>query len=62
LGSQIRDTTKNIGADWKEIGDGRKESNQEKEKWKQFQRKKKSGKKIQELENGQKKMMTRWAI
>jgi len=45
---------KNIGEGWKGTGDNGKEGNQEKEKWKQLQRKKKSRKKIQELENRQK--------
>ena len=61
LDGQIKGTTKNIRKGWKEIGDNGKESDQGKEKWKQLQRKKKSEKKIHELENGQKKMTTRWA-
>jgi len=32
---QIRDTTKNTGEDWREIGDSGKENDQEKGKWKQ---------------------------
>ena len=51
LDDQIKGMTKNIGEGQKGIGDGGKESNQGKEKWKQLQRKKKSGEKIQELEN-----------
>ena len=31
---QIRDTTKNTGENWREIGDGKKKNNWEKEKWK----------------------------
>ena len=58
----IKGMIKNIGEGWKGIGDSRKEGNQGKEKWKQLQRKKKSRKKIQELENGQKKTMTKWVI
>jgi len=54
--------TRNIGEDWKEIGNGRKGNNQEKEKWKQSQKKKKSRKKNQKLESGQKKITIRWAI
>jgi len=46
---------KNIGEGWKGIGDSGKESDQG--KWKQLQKKKKSGKKVQELENGQRKMI-----
>ena len=61
LDSQIKGTIKNIGKGWKGIGDSRKEGNQGKEKQKQLQRKKKSRKKIQELENRQKKMTTKWA-
>ena len=34
LDGQTRDMTKNIGKDWKEIGDSGKENNQGKEKWK----------------------------
>ena len=59
LGGWIKGTTKNIGEGWKGIRDGGKESNQKKEKWKQLQRKKKSRKKIQELESKWKKMMIR---
>jgi len=36
LDSQIKGTTKNIGEGWKGIEGSRKESNQEKEKWKQL--------------------------
>jgi len=36
LDGRIKDMTKNIGEGWKGIGDGGKESNQEKEKWKQL--------------------------
>jgi len=61
LDSQTKDMTRNIGEDWKEIGNGRKGNNQEKEKWKQLQ-KKKSRKKNQKLESGQKKITIRWAI
>ena len=61
LDGQIKGMIKNIREGWKGIGDGRKKSNQEKEKWKQLQRKKKLRKKIQELENKQKKITTRWA-
>ena len=56
---QIKGTIKNIGEGWKGIGDGGKESDQG--KWKQLQKKKKSGKKIQKLENEQKKITIRWA-
>jgi len=55
LDSQIKGTIKNIGEGWKGIEDSRKESNQG--KWKQSQKRKKLGKKVQELENGQRKMM-----
>ena len=53
---QTRDMTKNTGEDQREIGDGGKENDQGKEKQKQSQRKKKLRKKIQELENRQRKM------
>ena len=33
---RIKGTTKDIGEGWKGIGDSGKESNQEKEKWKQL--------------------------
>ena len=59
LDGQIKGMTKNIREGQKGIGDGGKESNQGKEKWKQLQRKKKSGEKIQELENEWKKMTMR---
>ena len=59
---QIKGTIKNIGEGWKGIGDDGKEGDQGKEKWKQLQRKKKSRKKIQKLENGQKKMTVKQAI
>jgi len=36
LDVQIKDTTKNIGKNWKGIGDGGKKSDQGKEKWKQL--------------------------
>ena len=62
LDGQIKGTIKNIGKGWKGIGDSEKKGNQGKEKQKQLQRKKKSRKKIQELENGQKKTMTKWVI
>ena len=55
MDSQIKDMIKNIGEGWKGIGDSGKESDQG--KWKQLQKKKKSGKKVQELENGQRKMI-----
>ena len=55
---------RNIGEDWKEIGDDGKEDKQgEEEPWKQFRRKKKKlSKKSQKLENGQRKMKMKWAI
>ena len=62
LDGQIKGTTKNIGEGQKGIGGSRKENDQGKEKWKQLQRKKKSRKKIQGLENGQKKTTMKWAI
>ena len=62
LDDQIKGTIKNIGEGWKGIGDDGKKGNQGKEKWKQLQRKKKSRKKFQKLENEQKKTTTKWAI
>jgi len=59
LDGQIKGTIKNIREGWKRIGNGGKESNHGFEKLKQSQRKKKSRKKVQELENRQKKMTTR---
>ena len=56
---QIKGMIKNIGEGQKGIGDDRKKSNQGKQK--QSQRRKKSRKKVQELENEQKKMTMRWA-
>ena len=55
---------RNIGENWKEIGDNRRENKQgKKEPQGQFGRKKKeSSKKDQKLENGQRKMKTKWAI
>ena len=61
LGGQTRDTIRNIEGDWRGIGDGEKESNQKKEKWKKSQKKRKLRKKNQKLESGQKKMMMRQA-
>jgi len=49
--------TKNIREDWKEIGDGGKKN---KQKWKQLRKKKKTRKKNQELESGQKKTTMGW--
>ena len=59
MDGQIKGMIKNIREGWKGIGDGGKEGDQRKEKWKQLQRKKKSRKKIQKLENRQKKMTTK---
>ena len=42
MDDQINSMMRNIGEDWKEIGDNRKEDEQEEEEsWKQFKRKKK---------------------
>jgi len=61
LDGQIKGTTKNTREGWKGIGDNGKGDNTKEEKsWKQSKkRKKKSIRKIQELENGQKKTMKR---
>ena len=59
LDSQTKDMTRSIGKGWKEIGNGGKGNDQEKEEWKQLKKKKKLRKKNQELENGQKKTMTK---
>jgi len=62
LGGQIRDTTKNIGEDLREIGEDKKEDKlEEEELWRQLRKKKKkSSKRSQDLETGQKKITMRW--
>jgi len=61
LGGQIRDTTKNIGEDLREIGEDKKEDKlEEEELWRQLRKKKKkSSKRSQDLETGQKKITMR---
>ena len=59
LDGQIKGTIKNIGEGQKGIGDSGKKNNQGKQE--QLQKKKKLGKKVQKLKNGQRKMMMRWA-
>ena len=62
MGGQIRGMIKNTRRDLREIGEGKKEDKLGKEElWRQSGRKKKKwSKKIQDLENGQKKTMMRW--
>ena len=61
LDGQTKDITRSIREGWKEIENGGKGNDQEEEEWKQLKKKKKSRKKNQELENRQKKIMTKWA-